>query len=271
MNGNRVLRSRSVGKCSCKVGRCRICGSACKRYKCSCNGFSPLEDLSRRMGRPKRKKAVTRNKIDDKLAQQPRRNIRRRGTNYKDTTNNNTDDSSYAPTIGMCPFIDTDNANESEPNPYDVISTLPNSPMMHDELLFTEGINHLHTIIQKFSIPKNHLQFKKFLSIAIKYNTIIYNLDLKETIHVLLESLHLPTSSISDVYKLLICTSNNTNLRYRLRSTSVGKQLSSLSEIRRLVMKIAPLCKVASWCKNIKKNSHVTNFLNNQNKMMKIL
>ena len=46
----RVTRQGSIGQCDCKVGGCRICGSSCRRCKCSCDGVSPLDALSRKAG-----------------------------------------------------------------------------------------------------------------------------------------------------------------------------------------------------------------------------
>lgn len=51
----RVTRQGAIGQCDCKVGGCRVCGSTCRRCKCSCDGVSPLDALNRKVGkRPKR-------------------------------------------------------------------------------------------------------------------------------------------------------------------------------------------------------------------------
>ena len=51
----RVTHQGAIGQCDCKVGGCRICGSTCRRCKCSCDGVSPLDALNRKVGkRPKR-------------------------------------------------------------------------------------------------------------------------------------------------------------------------------------------------------------------------
>ena len=46
----RVTRRGLVGKCSCKVGACRICGSSCKRCMCACDGVKPIDALARFRG-----------------------------------------------------------------------------------------------------------------------------------------------------------------------------------------------------------------------------
>ena len=43
----RVTRRGLVGKCSCKVGACIICGSSCKCCKCTCNGVKSIDALAR--------------------------------------------------------------------------------------------------------------------------------------------------------------------------------------------------------------------------------
>ena len=45
-----MARRGLAGKHFCKVGACRICGSACKRCKCACNGLKPINALARFRG-----------------------------------------------------------------------------------------------------------------------------------------------------------------------------------------------------------------------------
>ena len=54
----RVTRQGSIGQCDCKVGGCRICGSSCRRCKCSCDGVSPLDALKRKAGGQRRKRST---------------------------------------------------------------------------------------------------------------------------------------------------------------------------------------------------------------------
>lgn len=96
-----LTRRGTIGKCSCKVGACRKCGSSCKRCKCSCDVVSPLDAMrrynnsnrskkkSRRRSRPKRMK------INDKLIPEPKRAKRRNGDNV------NEEDSEFTPTCSV--------------------------------------------------------------------------------------------------------------------------------------------------------------------------
>ena len=104
MPGIRLTRRGTIGICSCKVGGCRKCGSTCRRCKCACDGISPLEALSRKVGKRQRsttdKKPVRKRSTrassrlgrkDDKVDE---RDVRRsKGDNRSNTTKDSLDDS----------------------------------------------------------------------------------------------------------------------------------------------------------------------------------
>ena len=52
----RLTRRGTIGQCNCKVGGCRICGSACRRCKCACDGVAPLDALKRKVGKVPKKR-----------------------------------------------------------------------------------------------------------------------------------------------------------------------------------------------------------------------
>ena len=64
MSSIRLTRRGTIGDCTCKVGGCRKCGSSCRRCKCACDGISPLEALSRKVG--KRQSNTTKRKLAGK-------------------------------------------------------------------------------------------------------------------------------------------------------------------------------------------------------------
>ena len=70
-----LTRKRQIGKCNCKVGACRKCGSQCKRCKCSCDGVSPLEALNRsrgaQKGRKKTRNCAKRKSMDEMIVREP--------------------------------------------------------------------------------------------------------------------------------------------------------------------------------------------------------
>ena len=96
-----LTRRGTIGKCSCKVGACRKCGSSCKRCKCSCDGVSPLAAMLRYNNSRRSKKRChrisgpKRLKIDDRLVPEPKRTKRRNGANEND------EDSEFTPTSSI--------------------------------------------------------------------------------------------------------------------------------------------------------------------------
>ena len=96
-----LTRRGTIGKCSCKVGACRKCGSSCKRCKCSCDGVSPLAAMLRYNNSRRSKKRChllsgpKRLKIDDRLVPEPKRTKRRNGANE------NEEDSEFTPTSSI--------------------------------------------------------------------------------------------------------------------------------------------------------------------------
>ena len=104
MPGIRLTRRGTIGICSCKVGGCRKCGSSCRRCKCACDGISPLEALSRKVGKRQRsttdKKPVRKRSTrassrlgrkDDKVDERDVRRSKR--DNRSNTTKDSLDDS----------------------------------------------------------------------------------------------------------------------------------------------------------------------------------
>ena len=61
----RVTRQGSIGQCDCKVGGCRICGSSCRRCKCSCDGVSPLDALNRKLGGQRKRSTKSKRTNDE--------------------------------------------------------------------------------------------------------------------------------------------------------------------------------------------------------------
>ena len=75
----RVTRRGTIGQCSCKVGGCQKCGSACRRCKCACDGVAPLDALNRKVGKVAKKS--TRKQTLQRTSITTRRNKRRQTKN----------------------------------------------------------------------------------------------------------------------------------------------------------------------------------------------
>ena len=93
-----LLRGRNIGKCSCKVGSCRKCGSACRRCLCDCDGIKPIDALKRSRGRPRQKKikksvpkksnSNSRSPVKHNLCERKKKSYK--GTNLRDAPNEKT-------------------------------------------------------------------------------------------------------------------------------------------------------------------------------------
>ena len=100
-----LTRRETVGKCPCKVGALRQCGSSCRRCKCSCDGVSPLEAMKRYQSGKRSKKGnhcqrrkPKRLKIDDLLLPEPKRRKRR---NKDDDDEEDSEDLEFTPTLSI--------------------------------------------------------------------------------------------------------------------------------------------------------------------------
>ena len=79
MPGIRLTRRGTIGDCYSKAGGCRKCCSSYRLCKCACDGISPLEALSRKVG--KRQRSTT-----------DRKPVRKRSTRASSRSGRNDDD-----------------------------------------------------------------------------------------------------------------------------------------------------------------------------------
>ena len=96
-----LTRRGLIGECSCKVGACRKCGSRCKRYKCNCDGVSPLEAVKRFNQNIRNKKCKCRPKrlkaLDKIVVEHMIKKIKKRQVEGKNVE----DDSEFTPALSM--------------------------------------------------------------------------------------------------------------------------------------------------------------------------
>ena len=199
-----LTRSRLIGPCSCKRGGCRICGSACKRCKCACDGESPFDALARmKRGRPLKmlttkrigSKRPKRMKLHNKSVVKPTRRSKR-GVHTKSWKNViQDDDSSFSPS--MCTFIDSETKmkrTDSSKSGIPWISAFPDLQMFENEEFFHEGLKELSKIMHKISLPSTTRRLHKLLDESITYSSLKYIANPAELIGNILEALNLPPS-----------------------------------------------------------------------------